>query len=254
MEDNIGNPATEKAPSTQPVEGTTKTPTGDPKTPTTTTNTIDKTITEPTPKDSTVSFAPTGDPGLDMALGFVGRLGFGEDHQAVKAAFEGDFSLIKAELASKGDKAQGWEQYIALAEKAYATSVADKEQTAKATRLVMNDVFGGEENTIAVLDWARANAEPHEREELNSMINAGGIQARAASMWLNAAYGKSTGTVREPSNPAKQQSVVKQSNGQALSSADFSKEVATLVSTMGPRFSTTPEYASLVARRKAYRG
>jgi len=188
-----------------------------------------------------------------MALGFVGRLGFGEDHPAVKAAFSGDFSLIKAELASKGAKAQGWEQYIALAEKAYAEDVASKEATAKETRGIMNDVFGGEDQTNAVLKWARENAEGHEREILNGMINQGGIAARAASLFLAAAHAKATGTTKTPASPVRNQQVTRTSNGQALSPAEFQTAVAKLAAA-NANFHVTPEYAELVNRRRAYRG
>lgn len=188
-----------------------------------------------------------------MALGFVGRLGFGGDHPAVKAAFAGDFSLIKAELSSKGSKAQGWEQYIALAEKAYAEDVASKEATAKETRGIMHDVFGGEAQTEAILKWARENADPGERATLNGMINQGGIAARAASLFLAAAHGKATGTTKTPASPVREQPITRPSNGQALSPAEFQAHVAKLAA-VNPNFHVTPEYADLVNRRRAFRG
>jgi len=71
------------------------------------------------PEGQAVQYNKTGDPGLDMALSFIGKLGIGPDHPAIVAARQGDFAFIKAELAGRGDKAQGWEQYLSLAEKAF---------------------------------------------------------------------------------------------------------------------------------------
>ena len=39
---------------------------------------------------------------MDYALNFVGKLGFGDTHPAIQAAANGDFALLRVELATKG--------------------------------------------------------------------------------------------------------------------------------------------------------
>ena len=61
--------------------------------------------TTPAPNPDTsneFAYDATGDAGLDYALNFVGKLGYGDTHPAIMAAQKGDFSLIRAELATKG--------------------------------------------------------------------------------------------------------------------------------------------------------
>src|SRR5690606_29641493 len=75
---------------------------------------------EPTPQEEEegeIEFEATGDPGLDYALSFIARAGIDDQHPAFIAAANGDFGLLKATLAEKG--LPGWEQAIALGEKAY---------------------------------------------------------------------------------------------------------------------------------------
>ena len=64
------------------------------------------------PADEVVAFEPTGDVGLDMALEFLGKQGFGLEHPAMVAAGNGDFTIIEALLAQKG--VQGWDKMVAL--------------------------------------------------------------------------------------------------------------------------------------------
>ena len=114
--------------------------------------------------DTSVQFEydPTGDAGLDYALGYIGRLGYGTDHPAVAACRNGNFGLLKAELAGLGPKAPGYAEVVALAEQAYANnlkSVGEKE--AKLGEYCVS-AAGSQENWRAVQSWASAKADPAE--------------------------------------------------------------------------------------------
>ena len=67
-------------------------------------------------------YEPTGDAGLDYALDFIGKLGYSDAHPAVRAAITGDFSLIRAELSTRG--VQGADAVVKLAEDAHARFAA----------------------------------------------------------------------------------------------------------------------------------
>jgi hypothetical protein len=133
-----------------------------------------------------------------MALGFVGRLGITPDHPAMKAAANGDHSLLKAHLASLGDKAKGWEQYVALAEKSHADGKTVAEQKAAATAQLVHDAAGGVEAWTEIQTWAKANAEPNERAEVNAALKAGGMQAQAMVAYLKGLYEGASGTTVKP--------------------------------------------------------
>lgn len=145
-------------------------------------------------------FEPTGDPGLDLALDFVGKLGIDETNPAFAAAINGDFSLLDALLSSMGDKAKGYEKFIALAEKAYKESQAADLASKQAIATAVHNVVGGEAQWTAIQEWARTQATPEEKQELNAMLTAGPVQARAAAMLIAAQYEKAGGVVSNPTS------------------------------------------------------
>ena len=142
------------------------------------------------------------DPGLNMALGFVGKLGFSPESPAIVAAMAGDFTFLKAQLAALGPKATGFEHYIALAEKSFKASVDNASVKVTETAEAIHRTVGGEENWVAIKEWASANADDGEKAELNSMLNAGGFHAKAAAAYLASLYGNASGTVINPGNAA----------------------------------------------------
>lgn len=204
------------------------------------------------------TYSPTGDVRLDTALGFIGKLGLGANDPAVQAARDGDFGLLKAKLASLGAKAQGWEQFVQLAESAHEDNrKATEAATAKIVEAVHGAV-GGKAAWEPIQAWAKANADEGERAQINTMFAAGPIAAKAAAMYLQGLYNKAGGTVVEPAS-ATTTHVSGQASGIAgnapLSPAEYSKAVQELASRVGAsRVSDHPEYKQLQQRRLAYRG
>lgn len=200
-------------------------------------------------EDGTVAYEATGYAGLDMALDFIGKLGIGMDHPAMLATKTGDFSLMEAHLASLGDKATGYDKFIALAKDAF-TQHSEK-TTAKATAIngAIKGVLGDSQATV--LEWASKNASDAERAEINTMLAAGPVQARAAANLLLGAYQKAGGTVIEPAsatngNPGNG-SAPSQSNG-PLTNKAFATEVGKLHRQYGAAYIKSPEYRALAAR------
>jgi len=220
------------------------------------TQTAEPTKSEPTKADeSPVSYEPTGDVGLDMALEFVGKAGIGIDHPAMKAAQEGDFSILKATLASKG--VAGWEQFVALGEAAYArTQAAAKEASAKIVAIV-HEVAGGADKWAEVQKWAAANATPEERTQINALLNQGGLATKGAVQYLVGAYNRAANVDATPVDPlalAGRGGGAPTGDAAPLSPRAYSDAVAQLNARLGGRLEGSPEYAKLQARRQAYRG
>ncbi len=200
-----------------------------------------------------VTYAPTGDAGLDVALGFVGKLGISMEDPAMQATASGDFSLIKAKLATMGAAAAGWEQMVALAEQANDRAVAAETESLTAISDAVHECARGAEQWGVVNAWASANATAEEKAAVNAMFDAGPVQARAAALMLIGLHAKAAGTVVNPA-PATRDAPANQGQGQApLNRRDFAKAVDQLARKIGPQnMNNSPEYAALIARRQAY--
>ena len=201
-----------------------------------------------------VTYEPTGDAGLDYALGFVGRLGFTPDSPAMVAAAVGNFDLLRAELAAKGDKAVGYDAVVNLAKEAYdKTTAANKEQEA-ATAKAAVAAAGSPERWAEVQKWASSAAEPHEKAEINAAFAKGGLAARMAADYLVRMYDKSAAGVREP-KPVTTTNAGRSGTGDAggpLTAKEYSTAVQELSRAAGGRdVSETPAYRSLQQRRLA---
>lgn len=243
----VETPAPAAAPAPAPVVETTL---GDPAAPAATPATPEA----PAPATGeTVAYDPTGDVGLDIALGFVGKLGIAADHPAMQATATGDFSLIKAHLATMGDKAQGWEQMVALAEASFTrTSAAAADTKAKVSAAVVQ-VAGSADTWNTIKSWASANATPDEKAQINSMFDAGPVSARAAAILLKDAYSKANGTVVEPKSAVNNgASGAASATAGPLSPKQYAAEVRELHNKLGTRMETSSEYAAL--RRRFARG
>lgn len=195
------------------------------------------------------------DPGLTMALQFVGKLGLTPDSPELKAAMEGDFNFIKAKLASMGAKAQGFEHYIALAEKSFANHVTAHGEKVAAAEAAIHAAVGGAEQWQTIQTWASANADAGEKEQINAMLNAGGFQARAAAALLHSMHSNAVGTVVTPANAAPgAASSAPAMTGAALSPEAYQNAIADLVKAHGMHGAYKhPDMESLRARRNAYR-
>lgn len=204
-----------------------------------------------------VVYDTTGDPGMDMALSFVGKLGLLPTHPAMAKASEGDFTFIKAHLASLGDKAQGWEQHIALAEQAWERNAKAAQALNTSITNTVHKAAGGEANWSAISSWAKANADPKERETINKMLAAGPVEARAATLMLRQMYEAAGGTTVTPANPLKGDTPSADGNGSSLAPLS-PKEYGAAVMELNARKPGAadrgdPEYKQLQQRALAYR-
>ena len=201
-----------------------------------------------------VAYEPTGDPGLDLALSFVGKAGIASDHPAMVKASEGDFSILKATLAAKG--VQGWEQFVALGEQAYAKAQADTEAKSKALREAVHKEAGGAEQWAAVQQWAGANATAEEKAEINSLLNQGGLQAKLAVQYLVGAYGRANNVTQSPKDPTANASRggLPAPDTAPLGPREYADAVRSLNNKLNGRLDGSKEYEQLQRRRAAYRG
>lgn len=204
-----------------------------------------------------VTYEPTGDPVLDLALDFVGRMGFKPEHPAMQAASEGKFDLLKAEMKKLGDKANGWEKFVAAGEAAYKNGLSAKETAAAKTREAVMSVMGDEPTWTAVQAWAAANADPAEKVAVNAGLAAGGVQAKAMALYLKQCFdnagGKSAGVERGASPVRSQTNAAPGSS--ALSPRAYVQEVQALrAKLVGRDVESSAEYQALQSRRMAWRG
>lgn len=200
-----------------------------------------------------VEYNKTGDDGLDMALKFVGDLGYHPEHPAMKAAMEGDFSLLEAELATKGVK--GYDAYIKLGQQAFTRTREKTKARQEADRVAVEGAVGGADNWRNIQKWASENATDQERSSVSKMLGAGGFEAQAAAVWLKSHYDRASGVSDE--GPGKTVAVVKSTppNDSALNAREYSAAVAEARRVYkGSSFETSREYKALQARRMAHRG
>lgn len=204
----------------------------------------------PTP----VIYEPTNDPALDMALEFVGNLGFGPDDPAMKAAGDGDFSLLEAKLAALGDKAKGYEKFIALGKSSFENVKAKAEAEAAKRAEDIYKVVGGADQWKLIKEWAGKNAEPEEQEVVNAALNAGGMQAKAMAFYLSTLYDRAAG-VNQTGKPAvnKDGAGGNTPSNTALSPRAYTQEVDAMRKKLGSRFDESAEYRQLQSRRQAWR-
>lgn len=210
-----------------------------------------------------VTYLPTGNAGLDMAVKFLGDLGIDYDTSPeAQAAYNGDFSLLRALLAGKG--VQGAEAYLQLAEQALKGIQGEKaakeaehvqEITAYAT-----DLIGGVEQWNEVLEWTRSNVEGNEGTGINAALDAGGIQAQAMMLFLQSQYRGAAGTSFNSTPTVAGKTAGGSGSGQhsfaPLSPQEYGRAVDDLSRTKGRGvdITQTAEYKQLQQRRMAFRG
>ena len=209
----------------------------------------------PAPNSDTAnefSYDPTGDAGLDYALNFVGKLGYGDTHPAMAAAQKGDFSLIRAELATKG--VAGSDAVLALAEQAYTRFAA--EDAKKATELsgFAAQAAGSAENWAAVRAWAAAEATPQEKAQVNAAIAQGGLVAQGVISQLVSLY-QQKHTLPKDAAPVAKPGEVGGSAPTAgpMTAQAYAQAVEQLRQKYGSNTDSTPEYAALQSQRLAAR-
>ncbi|WCD56169.1 scaffold protein [Caulobacter phage KSC] len=214
----------------------------------------DKPIKED-PPEPTFTYEPTGDPALDVALEFIGGLGINEHNPAMQAAIKGDFTALRALCASMGDKAKGYERFVALGERAFSDAKEASERTAAAKQAAIMDVAGDQETWDAVLAWAANEATPDEKKRLNAMLQGNEFETRAAANLLVSQYTKRVnaplkGATKHDASAGKGNSAA--DGDKPLNRREYAAAVRELSSKMGDAFATSPEYKRLQQRHMAY--
>lgn len=198
-----------------------------------------------------VEYNPTGDTGLDLALAFIGQRGYGPEHPAIQAAMKGDFDKIEASLKGLGDKAKGYERYVAAGRAAFAARTAANEKAAEATKAIAVEVAGSVERWNAVHAWAVKLASDEEKAQIDAGLRAGGAAARAQVKYLSDLYAQSGEDKAPAKSPLKKGASGAAPNSEALSQADYIAAVRDLRKKYGNRVDEQPEYKQLQARRQA---
>lgn len=211
-------------------------------------------VPKPEPKDDDVldkaGFAANpDDPGLTYALGFLAKNGFTSESPSVQAALSGDFSLLKAELATKG--AAGWEQAVGLAEKSYEAHV--KELDAQAEQV--GKIVTGVAENLGV-DWEAAvkfvagSAKDEEKTALNGLLG-NPATAHIAAAYISNAYLSADGVEVQPAAKAVADgaSVTNDTGkGGPLSRREYTAEMEKLRRSMGDGYMDSPQAQALYRR------
>lgn len=197
-----------------------------------------------------------------MAIKFLGDLGIDYDTSPeAQAAYNGDFSLLRALLAGKG--VQGAEAYLQLAETALKGMQADKAAKEQAHVAEINgyatDLLGGIDSWNETLAWASANVEGDEAAGINSALDAGGIQAQAMMLFLQQQHRSQPGVSYGQAPNVASHTAGGNGSGQSsftpLSPQEYGRAVADLAKQMrGQDITKSPQYAQLQQRRGLYRG
>lgn len=194
-------------------------------------------------------YAPVeGDPGLTYAMKFLATNGFSADNPAVEAAFEGNFALLKAELAQKG--IQGWEQALGLAEQSYDRHTKENDAKAAQVGKLVTEVA----DSMGV-DWEQAvahvgkSASAEEKGALNTLL-ADPKTAHIAARFISGSFIESGETEIEPRARATGddvQSVAAPAGGE-LSRAEYKAELGKLRTKLGDDYINSPQAAALYRR------
>ena len=195
-------------------------------------------------------YEPTGDAGLDYALDFIGKLGYSDAHPAVRAAITGDFSLIRAELSTRG--VQGADAVVKLAEDAHARFAAKESEQAQVLQSYAHEAAGGEQNWDVVRAWASKEATPAEKADVNAALAKGGMVAKAMIRELVHLY-KQSNTLPQDGKAVSKTAGTPASNATPLTAQAYAQAVDELYRKLGPGATNSPEYAQLQKQRLAAR-
>ena len=198
------------------------------------------------------SYDHTGDAGLDYALNFVGKLGYGDTHPAIIAAQKGDFSLIRAELATKG--VAGSDAVLALAEQAYTRFAAEDAKKSEELAGFAAQAAGSPENWAVVRAWAAQEATPQEKAQVNAALAQGGLVAQGVISQLVALYQQKHTLPKDAADVAKPGAVgTAATSNEPMTAKAYAQAVEALRQKLGNRTEDSPEYAALQSQRLAAR-
>mgnify|MGYP001266337002 CR=1 FL=1 len=216
---------------------------------------LDETAEPATPNPDTTNeftYDPTGDAGLDYALNFVGKLGYGDTHPAIIAAQKGDFSLIRAELATKG--VAGSDAVLALAEQAYTRFAAEDAKKSEELAGFAAQAAGSAENWAVVRAWAAQEATPQEKAQVNAALSQGGLVAQGVINQLVALYQQKHTLPKDAADVAKPGAVgTAAPSNEPMTAKAYAQAVEALRQKLGNRTEDSPEYAALQSQRLAAR-
>ena len=216
---------------------------------------LDGTAEPATPNPDTTNeftYDPTGDAGLDYALNFVGKLGYGDTHPAIIAAQKGDFSLIRAELATKG--VAGSDAVLALAEQAYTRFAAEDAKKSEELAGFAAQAAGSAENWAVVRAWAAQEATPQEKAQVNAALSQGGLVAQGVINQLVALYQQKHTLPKDAADVAKPGAVgTAAPSNEPMTAKAYAQAVEALRQKLGNRTEDSPEYAALQYQRLAAR-
>lgn len=251
-----GNPATtaETPPGTAPAVQPAAAPTSQPEAKATMQGMmVDPALKDIQPNTDTsepFQYEPTGDAGLDYALDFIGKLGYSDAHPAVRAAITGDFSLIRAELSTRG--VQGADAVVKLAEDAHARFAAKEAEQARVLQTYAHEAAGGEQNWEVVRAWASKEATPAEKADVNAALAKGGMVAKAMIRELVHLY-KQSNTLPQDGKAVSKTAGTPASNVTPLTAQAYAQAVDELYRKLGPGAANSSEYAQLQKQRLAAR-
>lgn len=201
-----------------------------------------------------VEYTSTGDKGLDLALGFVGGLGFGPERDDMKAAMSGDFTKLEATLKGLGDKAKGWERYVDVAKDSYQRVVSTRKAAEAKVTTAVTTAAGGQAAWNAIHAWVQATADESEKAEINAAMKASPYAAQAMAKHLADLF-RQSGQSELPAKSAVKEnaSSVPTVSGGALTPAAFKDEIRRLEGKFGYRLQDSDEYKQAVARRMQFK-
>ena len=215
----------------------------------------DPAATQHTPNPDTsqeFSYDPTGDAGLDYALNFVGKLGYGDTHPAIMAAQKGDFSLIRAELATKG--VAGSDAVLALAEQAYTRFAAEDAKKSEELAGFAAQAAGSAENWAVVRAWAAQEATPQEKAQVNAALSQGGLVAQGVIGQLVSLYQQKHTLPKDAAAVAKPgEAGTAAPSNEPMTAKAYAQAVEALRQKLGNRAEGSPEYSALQSQRLAAR-
>ena len=198
------------------------------------------------------SYDPTGDAGLDYALNFVGKLGYGDTHPAIIAAQKGDFSLIRAELATKG--VAGSDAVLALAEQAYTRFAAEDAKKSEELAGFAAQAAGSAENWAVVRAWAAQEATPQEKAQVNAALAQGGLVAQGVISQLVNLYQQKHTLPKDAADVAKPgEAGTAALSNEPMTAKAYAQAVEALRQKLGNRTEGSTEYAALQSQRLAAR-
>ena len=246
-----GQPQAPAAPAPAPAQGQTPAPAPAPVAPVK----LDTTGEPVTPNPDTTAefnYDPTGDAGLDYALNFVGKLGYGDTHPAIIAAQKGDFSLIRAELATKG--VAGGDAVLALAEQAYIRFAAEDAKKSEELAGFAAQAAGSADNWAVVRAWAAQEATPQEKAQVNAALSQGGLVAQGVISQLVALYQQKHTLPKDAAPVAKPgEAGTAAPSNEPMTAKTYAQAVEALRQKLGNRTEDSPEYAALQSQRLAAR-